>query len=138
MSTSEPSQEQLSLAELLHRLSADYGVLARQELMLAKAEMGEKGKHAGVGIGLGAGVLVAAMLALGTLTAFLVAAIAVALPVWAAALIVTVLWIVVGGLLAFAARNQLNRARPLVPELTVKTVKEDVEWAKTQLSFSKR
>ena len=138
MSTSEPSQEQLSLAELLHRLSADYGVLARQELMLAKAEMGEKGKHAGVGIGLGAGVLVAAMLALGTLTAFLVAAIAVALPVWAAALIVTVLWIVVGGLLAFAARNQLNRARPLVPELTLKTVKEDVQWAKTQLSFSKR
>ena len=138
MSTSEPSQEQLSLAELLHRLSTDYGVLARQELMLAKAEMGEKGKHAGVGIGLGAGVLVAAMLALGTLTAFLVAAIAVALPVWAAALIVTVLWIVVGGLLAFAARNQLNRARPLVPELTVKTVKEDVQWAKTQLSFSKR
>ena len=138
MSTSEPSQEQLSLAELLHRLSTDYGVLARQELMLAKAEMGEKGKHAGVGIGLGAGVLVAAMLALGTLTAFLVAAIAVALPVWAAALIVTVLWIVVGGLLAFAARSQLNRARPLVPELTVKTVKEDVQWAKTQLSFSKR
>ena len=138
MNTSEPSQEQLSLAELLHRLSTDYSVLARQELMLAKAEMGEKGKHAGVGIGLGAGVLVAAMLALGTLTAFLVAAIAVALPVWAAALIVTVLWIVVGGLLAFAARSQLNRARPLMPELTVKTVKEDVQWAKTQLSFSKR
>ena len=106
--------------------------------MLAKAEMGEKGKHAGVGIGLGAGVLVASMLALGTLTAFLVAAIAVALPVWAAALIVTVLWIVVGGLLALAARSQLRRARPLVPELTVKTVKEDVQWAKTQLSFSKR
>ena len=138
MSTSEPSQEQPSLAELLHRLSSDYGVLARQELTLAKAEMGEKGKHAGVGIGMGAGVLVAAMLALGTLTAFLVAAIAVALPVWAAALIVTVLWIVVGGVLAFAARSQLNRARPLVPELTVKTVKEDVQWAKTQVSFSKR
>jgi len=138
MSTSEPRQEQPSLDELLHRLSTDYRVLARQELMLAKAEMGEKGKHAGVGIGLGAGVLVAAMLSLGTLTAFLVAAIAVALPVWAAALIVTVLWIVVGGLLAFAARSQLNRARPLVPELTVKTVKEDVQWAKTQLSFSKR
>ena len=138
MNTSEPSQEQLSLAELLHRLSTDYSVLARQELMLAKAEIGEKGKHAGAGIGLGAGVLVAAMLALGTLTAFLVAAIAVALPVWAAALIVTVLWIVVGGLLAFAARSQLNRARPLMPELTVKTVKEDVQWAKTQLSFSKR
>ena len=50
------------------------------------------------------------MLALRTLTTFLVAAIAVALPVWAAALIVTVLWIVVGGVLAVAARSQLRRA----------------------------
>ena len=83
-------------------------------------------------------MLVAAVLALGTLTAFLVAAIAVALPVWAAALIVTVLWIVVGGVLAFAARSQLRRARPLMPELTVKTMKEDVQWAKTQLTFSRR
>lgn len=138
MSTSEPGQQQPSLAELLQRLSDEYGVLARQELMLAKAEMGEKGKHAGVGAGLAAGVLVAAVLALGTLTAFLVAAIAVALPVWAAALIVTVLWIVVGGVLAFAARSQLRRARPLMPELTVKTMKEDVQWAKTQLTFSRR
>ena len=138
MSTPESTLPEPSITELLHRLSREYGVLARQEVTLAKAEMGEKGKHAGVGIGLGVGVLVASMLALGTLTAFLVAAIAVALPVWAAALIVTVLWTVVCGLLALAARSQLKRARPLVPELTVKTMKEDVQWAKNQLSFSRR
>lgn len=138
MSTSAPNQPQPSLLELLHRVSSDYRALARQEVTLAKAEMGEKGKHAGVGIGLAVGVAVAAVLALGTLTAFMVAAIAEALPVWAAALIVTVLWLAVAGLLALLARNQLRRVRPLVPELTVQTVKEDVRWAKSQLSFSRR
>ena len=138
MSTSESDRDHQSLAELLNRLSTEYGVLARQELMLAKAEMGEKGKAVGIGVGMFAGVVIAAMLALGTLTAFLVALLALVLPVWAAALIVTLLWVAVAGLLAFVGRNQFRRAQPLMPQLTMKSVKEDVQWAKTRLSFSKR
>ena len=66
------------------------------------------------------------------------AAIALAVPVWAAALIVTLMWIGVGGVAVILGRKQLMQATPPLPELTVQTIKEDVEWAKTQLPFSRR
>ncbi len=138
MSTSEASDRQPSIAELLQRFRCESRLLARQEWMLAKAEMAEKGKHAGIGAGMFAGALIAAVAAFGALTACLIAAIALALPVWAAALIVTLMWIGVGGVLVILGRKQLMQATPPLPELAVQTIKEDVEWAKTQLPFSRR
>jgi len=138
MSTSEASDRQPSLAELLQRFRGESRLLARQEWMLAKAEMAEKGKHAGIGAGMFVGALIAAVAAFGALTACLIAAIALVLPVWAAALIVTLMWIGVGGVLVILGRKHLMQATPPLPELTVQTIKEDVEWAKTQLPFSRR
>jgi hypothetical protein len=51
--------------------------------------------------------------------------------VWIAALIVTVLWAAVAGVLALVGRNKVQEATPPAPQ-TVETVKEDVQWAKTQ------
>jgi hypothetical protein len=51
--------------------------------------------------------------------------------VWVAALIVTVLWAAVAGVLALLGRNKVQEATPPV-EQTVETIKEDVQWAKTQ------
>ena len=51
---------------------------------------------------------------------------------WIAALIVTALWGAVAGVLALTGKKKLQEAGPPVPEQTVETVKEDVEWAKTQ------
>src|SRR3974377_1677532 len=96
MSTSDATGHQPSLAELIGRFRGESRLLARQEWMLAKAEMAEKGKHAGIGAGMFVGALIAVVAALGALTACLIAAIALALPVWAAALIVTLMWIAVG------------------------------------------
>ncbi len=76
--------------------------------------------------------------ALGALTAFLIIVLDLGMPTWAAALIVTVLMAVVAGALAMAGRNALRRAAPAVPEQTVETLKEDVEWAKTQMPSARR
>jgi hypothetical protein len=74
---------------------------------------------------------VAGLLALGSLTAFLIALLATAMEVWLAALIVTVVWAAVAGVVALMGRNKVQEATPPAPQ-TVETIKEDVQWAKTQ------
>jgi hypothetical protein len=126
------------MGELFKQLSDDLSTLVRQELKLAQAEMTEKGKKAGVGAGLLGGAGTVGLLALGALTACLIAALATGMEVWLAALIVTVLYGAAAGLLARNGKARMTEAAPPVPEQTVETVKEDAQWAKTQLSSGKR
>ena len=79
----------------------------------------------------GAGLVGA--LALATLTTCFIALLATAMVVWLAALIVTIVYGLVAGTLALIGKNRVSEATPPVPEQTVETVKEDVQWAKTQL-----
>jgi hypothetical protein len=74
---------------------------------------------------------VVALLAGGALTAFLIIVLDEFLPLWLAALIVTVLWAIVAVGLASAGRAALKQATPPAPQ-TVETVKEDIQWAKTR------
>lgn len=128
----DPEQlREQSIGDLLKQLSQETTTLVRKELELAKAEVTEKGKKAGMGAGMFGGAGVAGLLALGSLTAFLIALLATAMEVWIAALIVTVLWAAVAGVLALIGRNKVQEATPPV-EQTVETIKEDVQWAKTQ------
>jgi len=120
-----------SIGDLLKQLSQETTTLVRKELELAKAEVTEKGKQAGIGAGMFGGAGVAGLLALGSLTAFLIALLATQMEVWLAALIVTVIWAVVAGVLALLGRNKVQEATPPAPQ-TVETIKEDVQWAKTQ------
>ncbi len=119
------------VGDLLKQLSQDTATLVRKEVELAKAEVTQKGKQAGVGVGMFGGAGIAGLLALGSLTAFLIALLATAMEVWLAALIVTVLWTAVAGVLALLGRDRVQEATPPV-EQTVETIKEDVQWAKNQ------
>jgi Putative Actinobacterial Holin-X, holin superfamily III len=121
------------MGELFKQLSDELSVLVRQELKLAQAEMTEKGKKAGLGIGMFGGAGIVGLLALGTLSACLVAALATAMHVWLAALIVTAVYGALAGVLALIGKNRVTEATPPVPEQTVESVKEDMQWAKTQL-----
>jgi uncharacterized membrane protein YqjE len=114
--------------ELVRELSAQASRLVRQEVELAKAEMTEKGKKAGIGVGMLGGAAVACLLMLGSLTACLI--VALALSAWAAALVVTALWGVIAGVLVLQGRARLEEMGKPVPEKTVETVKEDVQWLK--------
>lgn len=129
---SNPDLRDRPVGELLKQLSEETTTLVKQELELAKAEMAEKGKQAGTGAGLFGGAGVTGLLALIALTLTLIYLLGTAMEDWIAALIVTALWGAVAGVLALTGKKKLQEAGPPVPEQTVETVKEDVEWAKTQ------
>jgi len=128
----EQDLREQSTGDLVKQLSQQVTTLVRQEVELAKAEMGEKGKKAGVGLGMFGGAGVAGLLALGSLTAFVILALDGAIPNWAAALIVTAIWAAVAGVLALQGRDKVKEVGKPVPEKTTESVKEDVEWLKGQ------
>lgn len=129
---------QQSTAELLKQLSNETTTLMRQELELAKAEMAEKGKEAGKGVGMFGGAGVTGLLALGAFTTFLIALLATAMETWVAALIVTVVYAAIAGVLALQGKNTLKHAGPPVPEQAQDNVKEDVRWVKTRARSSSK
>jgi nitrate/nitrite transporter NarK len=100
--------------------------------------MTEKGKRAGIGVGIFGGAGLIGVMALGTLSACFVAALAEAMDVWLAALIVTVVYAAVGGVLALRGRDRIRQATPPAPEQTADSGKEDVQWAKTQVPSGRR
>ena len=121
-----------STGELVKDLSSQVSLLARQEIELAKVEMAEKGRRAGLGLGLVAAAGVSALLALGTLTACVVLALDGAMPAWLAALIVALAWSVVAAVLASVGKQKMEQAGTPVPEQTVESVKEDIKWLRDQ------
>ena len=121
------------IGDLLRQLSQETSTLVKQELDLAKAEMTQKGRHAGAGAGFIGGGALFGLGAFGALTACLIALLATALDhVWLASLIVAVVWGAIGGILALRGKDKIQEAAPPTPEKTVETLKEDVEWAKTR------
>ncbi|MCW2949823.1 MAG: hypothetical protein JWN41_836 [Thermoleophilia bacterium] len=127
-----------SIGELMKQLASDTATLVRQEIELAKAETAEKGRKAGPGLGMFGGAGLLALLATGTFTTVLIAALAEVMPVWLAALIVTVVYGAIAGVLAMQGRDKVKEALPPVPEQTIETVKEDVAWAKTQVQSARK
>lgn len=127
-----------SVGELLKELSEQTSTLVRQELELAKAEMAQKGKRAGLGAGMVGAAGVLALLALGALTACVIAALATGMKTWLAALIVAVAYAAIAGVVALVGKNRVQEATPPVPEQTIDTLKEDVAWAKSQKQSARR
>jgi uncharacterized membrane protein YqjE len=125
------------LGELVKDLASQTSTLVRQEIQLAQAEVTQKGKVAGKGAGMLAGAGVAALLGLGALTALLIIVLDSFMPLWLAALIVTLLWFAVAAVLAMSGKKALQAATPPAPQ-TVETVKEDIQWAKTQTGSAPR
>jgi uncharacterized membrane protein YqjE len=119
-------------SELLRQLSDQTTALVRQEIELAKLEFREKGKKAGMGAGMFGGAGVFGLYAVGALTATIILALATFLPAWVAALIVTVVYGAIAGVLALRGKAQVEEATPPVPEQAVETTKEDVRWVKTR------
>jgi hypothetical protein len=128
----QSADDERSLAELTKQLSDQATALARKEVDLAKAEMGLKAKRLGIGAGAFGGAGLIALLALGALTAAAIMGLAEAVDGWLAALIVAAAYGAVAGILALIGRSRVQAGTPPLPEETVESVKEDVEWAKTK------
>ncbi|MFI6037878.1 phage holin family protein [Streptomyces sp. NPDC051315] len=121
-----PSGSQEPVGELVQRASQQLTELVRGEMRLAQAEMREKGKRYGKSGGLFGGAGLAGFLTAQALVATAIAALAVPLPVWAAALIVTAVLGVVTTLLALTGKKEVSQAAPPAPQQTIDSVKADV------------
>jgi uncharacterized membrane protein YqjE len=133
-----PGGDTQEVGELLKRFSDQARRLAQQEMELAKAELSVKAKSAGIATGLFGGAGLFGLLAVLTLTAAAVLALATTVAAWLAALIVAAVYLVIAGLLALVGRARMSQATPLAPTLAIKSVKEDVEWLKNRAKFSRR
>jgi len=121
-----PATDQ-STSELVQRASEQLSRLVRDEIALAKAELAEKGKHAGIGVGLfgAAGVLV--VYGVAAMFATLIIVLNLFLELWLAALIVTVLLFATAGILALLGKRQVTKAVPPEPKDAIASAKADVD-----------
>jgi hypothetical protein len=126
------------IGDVARDLTKDLSLLVRQEIALAKAEMSEKGRTAAPGLGLLGGAGVVGLAAAGAITAFLILVLATFLPEWLAALIVGVVLAAVAYVLMKTGKERVEEAGKPIPEQTIETVKEDVEWAKTRASSARK
>jgi uncharacterized membrane protein YqjE len=120
--------------ELVKDLSTQVSTLVRQELELAKVELTAKGKQAGIGAGMLGGAGLFALYGVGALVATAILALSTAVAGWLAALIVAVVLFAVAGVLALLGKSRARRAVPPMPEQTVETVKEDVRYTKEHVA----
>ena len=132
MSEQDADLRERSIGELFGKLSNETSTLIRQEMALARAELTEKGKEAGKGAGLFGGAGAVGLLGAGAITAGIILLLDLAIAAWLAAIIVGLIYVAVAAFLGLKGRDRIQAATPPVPEQTVDTVKEDVEWAKTR------
>ncbi|MFJ8228156.1 phage holin family protein [Streptomyces griseus] len=128
-----PSTSEEPVGVLVSRASQQISELVREEMLLARSEMTEKGKRFGKGGGLFGAAGIVGILAAQGLVATCIAALALALPLWAAALIVTVVLAAVAGMAALAGKKQVARVGTPAPEQTINSVKADVAEVKERV-----
>ena len=121
-----------SLAEVLQDIVANIQEIFRSEFRLAKAEINEEtAKAVRSSVPLVIGVLLS-LYALGFLLLAIVHGLSTVIQPWLAALIVGVAVLVVAIALISAGRKRFKQVR-VVPEKTIGTMKENVQWAKSQI-----
>lgn len=126
----QPHMNDKPVGELLQELSRQTATLVRQELQLAQLEMKEKGKRAGIGAGLVGGAGVVALYGGGALIAAIILVLATALEAWIAAVIVAVVLFAVAGILALTGKKQVEQATPAAPEQAIASTKRDIDEVK--------
>jgi hypothetical protein len=121
--------EETSVGELIGNISNDLSQLFRQEVELAKVELKQEASKAGKAAGMLGGAGFAGYLAVVLLSFALVYGLSNVMDAGWAALIVAVIWLIVGAVLYSIGRKQLKTVDPM-PRRTVDTIKEDAQWLK--------
>src|SRR4051794_33401578 len=120
--TSDPSTK-----ELVQELAQQTSTLIRKELALAQVELKEKGKRAGIGGGLFGTAGLLALYGVAVLIAAVVLALATAVDGWLAALIVAVVLFAAAGVAALLGKRKVEEASPVAPERAIASTKQDVQ-----------
>lgn len=128
--TTPTSGTDASTGELLAQFTAQTSELVRSELRLAQVEMTDKAKHAGLGAGMFGGAGLVALYGVAALLATVILALALVVPAWLAALIVTVVLFAVAGVTALVGKKQVQQATPAAPQQAIDGVQRDVDVLK--------
>lgn len=127
-----------ALGDLFRQLAQDSATLVRQEMNLAKAELKSNVKSVARDAAMVAVGGILALVGVVVLIAFLVVAVGDALDnYWLGALVVGVLFLLVGGLLAMSSLKKLKHEE-VVPTRTLETLKEDKQWLQSEIKQARR
>lgn len=127
--TTRTTEPEPSVGQLVSQLSEQSSRLIREEMDLARLEIKDTVKHAGRGAGLFSTAAVIGVFGVGALITTAIIALDLILPLWAAALIVTVVLFGMAGIAALVGKREVEQVSP-TPERTVENVKRDVREVK--------
>ncbi|MCU1601658.1 MAG: uncharacterized protein JWO22_2367 [Frankiales bacterium] len=112
-----------SVGQLIGELASDLSTLLRQEMELAKAELKQEVSKAGKGAGLLGGAGYAGLMLGICASLTLIFLLDLAMPLWIAALLVTLAWAAAGFVMFQSGRKQIKTVHP-TPTQTVDSIKE--------------
>ena len=119
-----------TLGRLVHQLTQQIPDLVRSEIRLAQAEVAEKGKRAGVGLGMFSAAGLLAFFALASVVAAAIIGLAEVMPAWAAALVVAAVLLTIAAVVGLLGKRQVGEATPAAPERAIEGLKEDIATVK--------
>ncbi|GAA2037734.1 hypothetical protein GCM10009756_33140 [Pseudokineococcus marinus] len=120
--------EDKTVGQLVVDIKRDLTDLVRTEVALAKAELADDAKAAGIGAGLFAGAALFGFFALMLLLVGGALALALVLPTWASFLIVGGVLVLLAGVLALVGKGRISKVK--APERTIATAKSSVQALK--------
>lgn len=129
-STPAASSSEPSAGALVSQMTEQMSRLIRDEMRLAQIETKSKAKDLGLGVGLFGGAGTMAFYGFGAFVAAAIAAFALVLPVWAAALIVGGILFLIAAVLAMTGKKEVKQATPPLPQEAISSVKTDVQTVK--------
>ena len=129
-STPVDQPQDASVGSLVSQLTTQLPDLIRSEIRLAQAEVTEKGKRAGIGLGMFSAAGLLGFFGFAVLLATFVLLLDLVLPAWVAALIVAVVLLVAAGIAALLGKKKVAEAGAPVPERAIEGIKQDVATVK--------
>jgi hypothetical protein len=130
MTAQHGAPEGQTLGALVHQLSQQIPELIRSEIRLAQAEVAQKGKRAGVGIGMFSVAGLLGFFALAALVTTAILGLANVVDAWLAALVVALVLLAAAAVAGFVGKNKVAEAGPPAPERAIQGIKEDIATVK--------
>lgn len=130
MTSQHGAPESQTLGALVHQLSQQIPELIRSEMRLAQAEVAQKGKRAGVGLGMFSVAGLLAFFALAALVTTAILGLANVVDAWLAALIVAIVLLAAAAVAGLVGKNKVAEAAPAAPDRAIQGLKEDIATVK--------
>lgn len=127
------THDERSIGSVIGDAISNLQEIVRSEIQLAKTETREEAASAMRASGMLVGGVIAALYALGLFLLAVAWALSEFMELWLALGIVFLVMAVIAGVLIMIGKSRLSEINPK-PEQTMETLKEDVAWAKRQMS----